>query len=199
MQNKHVSTDSNWPNQVIIIGGFLMAVLWLLFTKLHGPTSFNRDGHWLGGDPLFWGMMMSAPASILISLGLVGHYRLLAGDASRMARIGFVLVMIGLVIPALVDFATVALGPPLLLPLLAIGLLMLSFARREPGDLPRTSQRILLLLGVLPAIAVLSFFIPTEVLDQYNGYRIYGILANFIFGAGWVVFGVSLKRMKPAE
>jgi hypothetical protein len=199
MQKKNVSSVSNWPNLVIIMGGLLMAVLWLLFTKLHGPTSFNRDGHWLGGDPLFWGMMMSAPASILISLGLVGHYRLLAGDVSHKARIGFMLVMIGLVVPALVDFVTVALGPPLLLPLLAIGLLMLGLARREPGNLPQTCQQILLLLGVLLAVAALSFFIPTDVLDQYNGYRIYGILVNFIFGGSWVVFGVSLAKINPAE
>ncbi len=173
-----------------------MAVLWLLFTKLHGPTSFNQDGHWLGGDPLFWGMMMSAPASILISLGLVGHYRLLAGDVSRMARIGFVLVIIGLVIPALVDFATVSLGPPLFLPLLAIGLVMLGSVRREPGNLSQTSQRMLLFLGMLLVIAMLSFFIPTDALDQYNGYRIYGILVNFLFGMGWVVFGASRQMVK---
>jgi len=194
MQKKNILSVSNWPNLVIIIGGLLMAVLWLLFTKLHGPTSFNRDGHWLGGDPLFWGMMMSAPASILISLGLVGHYRLLAGDVNRMARIGFVLTIIGLVIPALVDFATISLGPPLLLPLLAIGLIMLGSAHREPGNLSQIGQRILLFLGILLAVAFLSFFIPTDVLDQYNGYRIYGILVNFLFGVGWVVFGASHKN-----
>jgi hypothetical protein len=196
MQKKNVSSVSKWPNLVIIMGGLLMAVLWLLFTKLHGPTSFNRDGHWLGGDPLFWGMMMSAPASILISLGLVGHYHLLAGDVNRMARTGFVLTIIGLVIPALVDFATISLGPPLFLPLLAIGLLMLGSARREPANLSQTSQRMLLFLGMLLVIAILSFFISTDVLDQYNGYRIYGILVNFLFGIGWVVFGAGRQMVK---
>jgi hypothetical protein len=116
-----------------------------------------------------------------------------------MARIGFALTIIGLVIPALVDIATVSLGPPLLLPLLATGLIMLGSAHREPGNLSQTNQRMLLFLGILLAVAILSFFIPTDALDQYNGYRIYGILVNFLFGVGWVVFGVSFKKMKQSE
>lgn len=26
-----------------------MAVMWMRFTTLHGPTSFNEEDHWLGG------------------------------------------------------------------------------------------------------------------------------------------------------
>lgn len=61
----------NWPELLMIIGGWLMAVLWPLFTILHGPTSFNQDRHFLGRDPLFWGMLMSAPASLMIAFGLI--------------------------------------------------------------------------------------------------------------------------------
>jgi hypothetical protein len=43
-------------------------------------------------------------------------------------------------------------------------------------------------------LAVLSFLIPLEVLDRYDGYRLYGILTNLLFGLGWVVFGLSLWR-----
>ena len=39
----------------IIGGGLIMIALGPLFTALHGPTSVNEDGHWLGQDPLFWG------------------------------------------------------------------------------------------------------------------------------------------------
>jgi len=39
---------------------------------------------------------MEGPASMLIALGLFGHYSLLAGRADRKARVGFVLIMIGL-------------------------------------------------------------------------------------------------------
>jgi hypothetical protein len=76
-------------------GGLLMAALWFRFTTLHGPTSFNEDRRWLGHDPLFWGSMMSAPPSLLISLGLFGHRSMLLASSSRRARIGFFLVMVG--------------------------------------------------------------------------------------------------------
>jgi hypothetical protein len=195
MNNKDVAT-SNWPSMAFILGGVLMAGLWPLYITLHGPTSYDQDGRFLGGGPLFWGMMMSAPASILFSLGLIGHYRLLTKEAGRMARIGIVLALIGLVIPALVDFVTVAIGPPLLMPLTIIGLILVAIANRENSTLPKMAQRTLLVLGVLWLLALPMFLIPQNAFNQIEGYRIYGILAHLFFGAGWVVVGVSLRKIK---
>jgi len=199
MRNNSVTNTSSWPNLVIILGGLLMAALWLLFTSLHGPTSFNKDGHFLGQDPLFWGMMMSAPASLLISLGLLAQYRLLAEDVSRKARSGFVLIIIGLVMPAIVDILTVSLGPPLLIPLFALGAFLLVSAHQKTGALPQKAQQMLWFIGVLLVLGTLSFFIPIEVLDQYQGYRIYGVLVNLLFGLAWAMFGYNMWRDRLHE
>jgi hypothetical protein len=195
----HPSKISNWPELLMIVGGLLMAALWPLFTILHGPTSFNQDNYFLGRDPLFWGMLMSAPASLMIAFGLIARYPLLA-RVDRKANIGLVLLLIGLIFSALVDLITVSLGPPFMVPLMAIGCLLLGASHRKKEVLPKTSWRTLLFLGILMTLAVLSFFIPIEVLDQYYGYRIYGVLTNLLFGLGWAVFGLSLwrdNRRKP--
>ncbi len=128
--DQHSSKISNWPELLMIVSGLLMAILWPLFTILHGPTSFNRDGHFLGQDPLFWGMVMSAPASLMIALGLIARYPLLA-RVDRKARIGFRLLLVGLVISALVNLITVSLGPPFMVPLIAIGCLLLGTSHRK--------------------------------------------------------------------
>jgi hypothetical protein len=189
----HLTKISNWPELLIIAGGLLMALLWPLFTALHGPTSFNQDNHFLGQDPLFWGMLMSAPASLMISVGLIARYPLLARVEPK-AKVGFVLLLVGLVISATVDLITISLGPPFMVPLMAIGCLLLGTSHRKKDLLPKTSWRILLFLAILMTLAVLSFLIPLEVLDRYDGYRLYGILTNLLFGLGWVVFGLSLWR-----
>lgn len=67
-----------WPSVLLVVGGLLMALLWIRFTTLHGPTSFNEDGHWLGGSSIFWGGMIGF-ASLLIVLGLYGYRNLLGG------------------------------------------------------------------------------------------------------------------------
>lgn len=199
MINNKGAAVSKWPSTAFILGGVLMAVLWPLYITLHGPTSYDQDGRFLGGGPLFWGMMMSAPASILYSLGLVGYYRLLTKDGGRMARIGTVLALIGLVIPAIVDFVMVAIGPPLLMPLTIIGLILVAIANRKNPALPKIAQWTLLVLGILWLLAFLMFLIPQNVFNQIEGYRIYGFLAHLLFGAGWVVLGISLRKMKQAE
>jgi len=199
MINNKGAAVSKWPSTAFILGGVLMAVLWPLYITLHGPTSYDQDGRFLGGGPLFWGMMMSAPASILYSLGLVGYYRLLTKDGGRMARIGTVLALIGLVIPAIVDFVMVAIGPPLLMPLTIIGLILVAIANRKNPALPKIAQWTLLIIGILWLLAFSMFLIPQNVFNQIEGYRIYGILAHLLFGAGWVVLGISLRKMKQAE
>jgi hypothetical protein len=195
MKNNPASISFHWPNLVMIIGGLLMAVLWPLYISLHGPTSFSLNGHWLGQGPEFWGSIMEGPASLLIALGLFGHYSLLAGRADRKARVGFVLIMIGLVVTAVADLAILAIVPPFLSPLVAIGLILVVLSRRANPSFPKPSQYAFWTMSVL---LLFSFFwtllLPMDVFDRMNGYVVFGITANLLFGVGWIVFAASLWR-----
>ena len=187
----------SWPNLALIAGGLLMTPMWMRYTTLHGPTSFDEDGHWLGQGPGFWGSMM-APAMLLIVLGLYGHRTLLAGNGGRRARIGYQLTMIGLGVPAVLDLTIREVVPPFLMPLAAIGLILLAAAHRHDPALPRTCRVVLLIVGLLLSAACLMNAIPLETLDRFQGYRLYGLLSNALFGLGWVVFGASLVRQRGA-
>jgi len=173
-----------------------MTPMWVRFTTLHGPTSFNEDGHWLGQGAIFWGGMMGI-ASLPIVIGVYGHRALLeAGGLS--ARIGFWLALVGLGIPALADIAFRAAVPPFLMPLAAIGLIILAAAHRHDPTLPTTCRVALLVMGLLLSAAFLMNAIPQETLDRFQWYRLYGLLSNVLFGLGWVVFGASLARKQRA-
>ncbi len=187
----------------MIAGGVLMIVLWPVFTTLHGPTSFNEDGHLLGMDSLFWGSMMEGPSSLLIAFGLAGSYTLLTRSAGRMARLGFVLTMIGLVIPALVNLAVFAVMPPLFAPLLGIGLVLIAVGNRASLSVTRLSRFTLVALGMTQVFAFIwALAVRPDLIDRIDGYRIYGAVATVLFGIGWIVFGISLvarRRSVEAE
>ena len=192
------SRSPAWANLALIAGGLLMVPLWVRYTTLHGPTSFDEDGHWLGQGPGFWGSMM-APAMLLIVLGVYGHRSLLAGRGGRLARIGFWLTMVGLGVPAVADLSVREVVPPFFLPLAALGLILLAGADRRDPSLPTTCRVALLAMGLLLSAAFLMNAIPLETLDRFQWYRLYGILSNVLFGAGWVVVGIRLARHPTAE
>jgi len=170
-----------------------MIVLWPVFTTLHGPTSVYEEGYLFGMEGLFWGGMMEGPSSLLMAIGLAGSYDLLTGREGKMARIGFWLAMIGLVIPGLVDLAVLAPVPPILAPLLGVGLILLAVGNRSNPSLSRFSRLVLVWLALLQFFAFLwTALVPLDVLDQIYGYRIYGVGANVLFGLGWVMLGASL-------
>lgn len=199
MKINPASISFHWPNLVMTIGGLLMAALWPLYISLHGPTSFNLNGHWLGQGPEFWGSMMEGPANLLIALGLLGHYSLLAGRAGRKARVGFRLIMIGLVVTGVADLAMLAIVPPLLSPLVAIGLILVVLSHRANPSFPKPGQYAFWTMGVL---LLFSFFwtmlLPTHVFDRMNGYVVFGVTANMLFGLGWIGFAASLWRRGQA-
>jgi hypothetical protein len=175
-----------------------MVPMWVRYTTLHGPTSFDERGRWLGQDEAFWGGMM-APAMLLIVLGLCGHRTLLKERGGRIARIGYWLTIIGLGLPAAVDLAARNVVPPFLMPLAAIGLILLAAAHRHDPSLPITCRVALLTMGLLLSAAFSMNAVPLETLDRFQWYRLYGILSNALFGLGWVVFGASLARRPRAE
>lgn len=177
-----------------------MVVLWPLYINLHGPTSFSLNGHWLGQGPEFWGSIMEGPASLLIALGLFGNYSLLARRAGLKARIGFVLIMVGLVVTAVADLVLLAIVPPFLSPIVAIGLILIALSHRENPYFPKSA---LYASWGMSVLLLFSFFwtllLPMDIFDKLNGYVVFGVTANLLFGVGWIVFGVSLWRRKQAS
>lgn len=182
-----------WPSLAMIAAGALNIALWPIYTTLHGPGSVNQGGELLGMDALFWGSMMEGPSGLLIALGLAGSYSRLTGGGGRMARVGYVLTMIGVLIPALINVAILAVMPPLLAPVFGAGLILIALANRRSPSLTRFSQ---LLLWGLGTVLLWSFLwllsVRPHMLDEIYGYRIYGAVANVLFGVGWILFGLSL-------
>ena len=185
----------------MIAGGALNIALWPIFTTVHGPGSVDQGGEFLGMGTLFWGSMMEGPSGLLIALGLAGSYRRLTGGGHRLARVGYVLAMIGVLIPALINVAILAVMPPLLAPVFGAGLILIALADRRGGSLTGFSR---LLLWGLGTVLLWSFLwllaVRPHVLDQIHGYRIYGAVANVLFGVGWILLGLSLvRRGRAAE
>jgi small-conductance mechanosensitive channel len=176
-----------------------MAAMFVIFTYVHGPTSFDLDSPFLGKGTFFWGVMTSTPPNLLVALGLILLYPQLVQPGNRLARSGFNLTLIGLVVPAISDLILGALGPPLLIPLLGIGLILLGVGSRHNPWMQSERRTIVLLIGSLLLLATASFFIPQEVSDSFSGYRIFGILVYFLPGLNWAWFGANLWRDKWME
>ena len=188
----------------MVAGGSLMVAVWPIYTSLHGPGSVDQNGRLLGGGTEFWGGMMEGPPVLLIALGLAGSYKLLTGQAGRIARVGFVLTMIALVVPALVNLAILAVIPPLLSPVLAVGLILLARGNRANASLPRSGRVVLIGLAMLQLFAFLwTVFVRPDLMDQIDGYRIYGVGANVLYGLGWILLGAILvaraRTREPGE
>jgi hypothetical protein len=182
-----------WASLAFVAGGLLMAVLWIIFTTVHGPTSFDQTRVVLGRSTLFWGSLLSIPPSLFLALGLILLYPRLARSAAGMTRIGYALAMLGLVVPAGLDlFVWGGLGPPFFIPVVGTGLILLALGSWRSQRLPRSSLYLLMSVGIFQIIAFALALIPLEVSDQIGGYRIYGLVAYLLTGLGWVAFGGSL-------
>ena len=182
-----------WAAVAMILGGAWLITVWPIFTTLHGPTSVDEGGELLGGGVLFWGSMMEGPSGALIALGMAGSYRLLTDAGGRKARVGFVLAMIGLVIPTVVNLAFQGQVPPLLAPLFAAGLILIAAGNRAGSWLTSFERRLLLGQGIILIYSGLWFLVVRpDVLDRINGYRIYGVIADVLFGVGWILLGSGL-------
>lgn len=171
-----------------------MAVLWLVFTSVHGPTSFNEDRPFLGRDMHFWGMLLGVVPHLLIAAGLATLRPFRDGGASRVAVAGYAILLIGLLTSAALDLLTQSLGAPLFIPVVALGSILLAMGSRGSPTLPARSRAVLLSLGVLLGVAFAVALVPQEIADPIGGYRIYGFLAHLLAGLGWALFGYLLAR-----
>ena len=199
MSTDVASARVGWASVLIMAGGLLMAALWLIFTSVHGPTSFNEDRVFLGGSMLFWGMLLGGIPNLLIAAGLLVAGSPLAMATSRLAGVGYVLLLIGLVVPALIDLGIQALGAPFFLPVAAVGLALLAIGNRHNPRVSRPSRLLLLFIGVLLASAFAWALLPGSFTDPIGGYRIYGAFAHLAAGIGWMLFGVSVLRARASD
>jgi hypothetical protein len=188
-----------WAAWSLVAGGVAAAGLWIAFTASHGPTSFNENRLILGRDMHFWGWLLGVVPNALVVAGLVGLRPVLLGGAGALARVGYVLALGGLSAAAAIDLVTGALGPPLLLPVQGLGLVLLGAgpsgrgSTRNRGDI----RMVVLAIGALLVVAFGFALIPLDVVDAIGGYRIYGAIAHLATGVGWVVAGVIC--LQPAS
>ena len=168
-----------------------MIILWAIYTRVHGPTSFDRMGSVLGRSTLFWGSLLGGVPNLLLVGGLLLMSQTLIGHTRTVSKIGFFLTLFGLLIPAGVDLIAGGLGPPLFVPVVGTGLALVALGNWRNPQLGQGRVYLLLLMGVLQLIAFTWVFIPQDLYDQIYGYRIYGVLANVLEGIGWIALGFS--------
>jgi hypothetical protein len=180
---------------VIAVGGMINVALWPIFTHLHGPTSYNRSDELFGLDALSWGALMEGPSGILIALGLAGSHRLLTARAGRVARWGFWLATAGLAVASVVTIAVRAPVPPLHMPVVGMGLILLAAANRRARALPELLSSLLFALGATQLCAFTwALAVRPDLIDRIDGYRIYGLVASVLWGSLWIAFGAGLLR-----
>jgi hypothetical protein len=182
---------------LLVAGGIVAVPLWLVFTSVHGPTSFNENNITLGLDMHAWGLMLGVIPNALVAAGLWLSRPMLLRGGGRAARIGFGLLLLALLVSAGLDLLFRALGPPLLLPFVAAGLLLLALAPREAPGVDSAIRTTLLALGLLLTIAFGWGLVPLETSDSVGGYRIYGFLAHLLAGLGWALLGLVIIRRHP--
>ncbi len=188
-----------WPGVVIVVGGAINVALWPIFTQLHGPTSYNRSDELLELDSLSWGALMEGPSGLLIALGLAGSYSLLTERTGRAGRWGFWLSAIALVVTAVATIGARAPVPPLLAPVLGIGLVLLGAANRSARSLPTLLWSLLLALGAAQLFAFAwTVAVRPDLIDRIDGYRVYGLVASVLYGLLWIAFGAALLASRRA-
>ena len=178
-----------WPWWLLVVAGVLMIAVWPIYISLHGPTSYNEDGDFLGGNALFWGAMLEGPPNLLIVAGFLALLPGIWTALGKLARVGYVLLLASLVIPAVADLATLSILPPLFFPLQVAGLALLALGG---GRLRRITRIAFGVMAVLVAAALLlELVLTSEQFDALEGYRIYGLMAHIAVGIGWAVAGVA--------
>jgi hypothetical protein len=179
---------------LLIAGGLAAIPLWLVFTVVHGPTSFNENNVTLGLDMHGWGLLLGVIPNALVAAGLWLGRSMLLRDGRRGARIGFGLLLLAVIVSAGLDLLFRALGPPILLPFIAAGAIVLALAPSH-GSGPGSRIRITLLgLGLLLAVAFVWALTPLDTFDRVGGYRIYGVMAHLLGGLGWALLGILVAR-----
>ena len=96
----------------LVVGGLLMAILFLPFTITHGPTSFNEERTLLGLDMHLWGVILGVAPNVLIAAGFWSLRRRVAGS-NPLAVAACTTICAVLLMSAAADLAIRAHGPPI--------------------------------------------------------------------------------------
>jgi hypothetical protein len=187
------SASQRWAPWAVAAGGALMIVLWIVFTASHGPTSVNEGHLIVGRDMHFWGLLLGIVPNALIAAGLVGLREPLLRGSRRVGVVGYALALGGLIASALLDLAFGALGPPLLMPVVGVGLVLLGLG----GDDSRerwVRGPMMIAIGALLLVAFVVALVPLEISDAVDGYRVFGVVGYLLPGVGWLAIGVAAVR-----
>jgi hypothetical protein len=182
---------------LIMAGGLVAIPPWLVFTSVHGPTSFNENNVTLGLDMHAWGLVLGVIPNALVAGGLWLSRPVVLRGGGRAARIGLGLLLLALLVSAGLDLLARALGPPIFLPFIAAGLLVLASAPRKAPGMDGAIRTALLGLGLLLAVAFAWALVPLETSDSVGGYRIFGFMAHLLAGLGWALLGLAIIRRHP--
>lgn len=178
----------------MVLGGLLMAILYVPLTITHGPTSFNRGDEVLAADMHLWGFLLGVVPCAMVGLPL-WRLRDAASGARPITRTAWTAVSVLLLLSAAQDLAFRALGPPLLYFVMVPALLVAAVTHRsrasgEPAVGVATAGLALVLLGGL----VNSLFLQ-ETENGFGNYRMAGFLLYAAGGLGWAALGLALNRV----
>ncbi len=180
----------------VVVGGLLMAALFIPFTLAHGPTSFNEERVVLGLDMHGWGLLLGTLPNLLIGLGLWRLREAISGGR-RAATIVLAIMCVAMLLDALANLALGGLGAPFVLFVLApttLALAALTAARGAAGGRLRV---LMAAVGLILAGSLVLALIPNDTSDSFGGYRIFGTAGYAITGILWSVIGTSLRGVNP--
>ena len=179
---------------IVVLGGLLMAVLYVPFTITHGPTSINRGDEVLAADMHVWGFLLGVLPCTALGFGL-WRLRGLAAGARAITRTAWTAVAVLLGLSAAQDLAFRALGPPflyfVLVPVLFV--VVATHRPRVPGDPAVRIATATLSLVLLGGLANMLLLQETE--DWFGNYRMATVLLYGAGGLAWAALGVALARV----
>jgi hypothetical protein len=133
----------------------------------------------------------------------MGSYAFLTAGGGRPARWGFAVAVAALVVTALATIVMRAPVPPLLAPVLGVGLILIGASNRRARAIPGRQSSLLLALGMTQLAAFgWAVAIRPDLIDRIDGYRIYGLVASILYGVLWIALGSSMLGQReeiPAE
>lgn len=123
--------------------------------------------------------------------GLLMARPALTTATTAVGSVGYYLILVGLLAPAAAGAALQGLGPPFLMPIVGIGLILLAIGNRGNPAMTSFRRATLRSVGVLLMIAFAWGLASQDVSDSVGGYRIFGATGYLGAGVGWAVFGVA--------
>lgn len=182
----------------VVVGGVLMAALFIPFTLAHGPTSFNEERVVLGLDMHGWGLLLGTLPNLLIAWGL-WRLREAITEGRRATTVVLAITCVAMLLDAVANLAFGGLGAPFVLFVLAPTTLALAALTPARGGAGGRRLRVLLVaVGLILAVSLALALTPNETSDSFGGYRIFGTTVYGIAGILWSFIGTALRGAPPS-